>query len=127
MTPVIKIIAANRRPLVRSPLRPVCHDHSDEESSPSGVLEAAYFLTIGGGLLGWWIGGQLEWWVESSRELLTGLGYGFALAVIITAIDLHSRKAHPNANESAPRGGHTRSRTRAWNNSRGKNFGPLSS
>jgi hypothetical protein len=85
MMPVKKIIAANRRTF-------------------QGSLEAAYFLTVGGGLLGWWIGGLLGWWGEGSCELLIGLGGGFVLAAIITAIDLHSRKSHPVETQSAPLG-----------------------
>jgi len=111
--PVKKIIAATHRPLLRYPLHRVRPDRSAEQSPAQGGLEAAYFLTIGSGLFGWWVGGRLGWWVEGSREFLTSLGCGFALAVIITAIDLHYRKWRPSRLNPTFRGIHNLLRTRA--------------
>ena len=105
LMPVKKIIATPHRPLLRYPLHRVRPDRSAEQSPAQGGLEAAYFLTIGSGLFGWW--------VEESRELLTGLGCGFALAVIITAIDLHYRKWRPARLNPTFRGIHNLLRKRA--------------
>jgi len=63
---------------------PYCHA---DKSYDQGVLAIAYFLIMGGGLFGWWIG--------YSREIFIGMGCGFVLSLIVAAINIHYRKSHP--------------------------------
>lgn len=70
---------------------PFCHA---DKSYNQKVLGLTYFIIMGGGGIGWWIGGAREMWI--------GMGIGFFLSLVVMALNVQYRKKHPVEIEPEP-------------------------